>query len=46
MKLAKKVTKAKSALFIATQNGKLEDVCRDIWHVLTIGVKAVSRPNE
>ena len=29
----KKVTKVKCAFFIATQNGKPEDMCEDIWHV-------------
>ena len=31
----KKITIVKCALFIATQNGKLWDVCEDIWHVPT-----------
>ena len=35
LSLQKKVTKVKCALFIATQNGELEDECKDIWHVQT-----------
>ena len=30
-----KITVVQCALFIATQNGKLRDVCKDIWHVQT-----------
>ena len=33
--VSKKITIVKCALFIATQNGKLGDECRDIWHVQT-----------
>ena len=30
----KKVTIVKCALFIATQNDKLGDECKDIWYIL------------
>ena len=31
----KPITIVKCALFIATQNGKLKDDCKDIWHIQT-----------
>ena len=42
MTLSPKNTKVKCALFIATKNGKLGDMCEDIWHGRRETIRAAS----